>query len=143
MSENKTNKMKIQSREIIRTIIFGFLIWFIPALVATLLWDVSKNQPAIDNIWYNAILGAVWSSNFAFVAYLYFKNLKDDYSKYGFITGIIWYIMSFLLDFLVVVIILNLGIESFLPGVVVYINNFVLAGMIGYLLMKKIQREQN
>ena len=129
---------KIEKKnQLIRTILFGFLIWFIPALVATLLWDVSTNEPVIDIIWFNSVIGAVWSSNFAFFAYIYFNNLKEDYSKYGLIAGIIWYIMSFLLDFLVVVVVLNLGVNAFLPGVIVYINNLVLAIMIGYLLNRK------
>lgn len=143
MNEKIIERKSLRLKQIIRIILFGFLIWFIPALVATLLWDVSANEPIIDIIWFNAIMGAVWSSNFALFAYLYFKNLNEDYSKYGLIAGIIWYIMNFLLDFLVVVIILNLGVNAFLPGAVVYMNNLVLAIMIGYLLNKKILDKKN
>ncbi len=141
MSEKNIDRNKIQLNQIIRTILFGFLIWFIPALVATLLWDVTKNEPIIDILWFNAVLGAVWSLNFALFAFLYFKGLRDDYSKYGLIAGVNWYIMNFLLDFLVVVLILKLGISAFLPGILVYINNLVLAVMIGYLLNKKFQNK--
>ena len=140
MNEKEISKKEFGLNQVIKTVLFGFLIWFIPAMVATLLWDVSKNEPIIDIIWFNAIMGAVWSCNFALFAFLYFKSITEDYSKFGLIAGIIWYVMNFLLDFFVVVVVLNLGITAFLPGVVVYINNLVLATMIGYLLHRKYQR---
>ncbi|MBD3253482.1 MAG: hypothetical protein GF383_00235 [Candidatus Lokiarchaeota archaeon] len=142
MNINEMNRKVLDKNQLIKTIFFGFLIWIIPAMVATLLWDVSANKALIDPTWYNALLGAVWSVNYAIFAYLFFKTVEKDYLTCGLVAGTIWYVINFLLDFLVVVVILNLGIETFLPGMLVYVNNLVITIMIGYLLTKKEQKSE-
>ncbi|MFX1258139.1 MAG: hypothetical protein ACFFAN_09785 [Promethearchaeota archaeon] len=141
MSEKIIERKNFLLIQIFRVILFGFLVWFVPALVATLFWDVSTNKSIIEMIWFNSLMGFVWSLNFALFAFIYFNGIKKNYSEHGLIAGIIWYIMCVILDFIVVVLILNLGIIAFLPAVLVYINNFILATMIGYLLNKKNQNE--
>ncbi len=119
----------------IRFILYGLLIWFIPALTAMLLWDTSTNLPKMSMLWFNAIMATVWSFNFAIVIYFYFKKIDSNYIKEGLILGIFWYILCLSLDF-VMFLSFKIDFSTWYPGILTYSNNLVIPISIGFILSK-------
>jgi hypothetical protein len=121
----------------IRIILYGLLIWFIPALAAMMAWDSNTNLPRIGYPWFDAMMAAVWSLNFIVVAFFYFKGVTGDYVKQGLIVGISWYVLCVLLDLVLLVGLFKTDINTWYPGILSYLNNFFVAAGIGYILNKK------
>ncbi|MCW8965536.1 MAG: hypothetical protein OQK82_02445 [Candidatus Pacearchaeota archaeon] len=124
----------------IRLILYGFLIWFIPALVAILVWDMETNLPIMGMTWFNSTMAVVWSLNFALVAFFYFKAINKNYIKEGLIAGISWYIICVLLDLIILVGIFKTDMSTWYPGLLSYLNNFFIATGIGFILNKNIKK---
>ncbi len=125
----------------IRVILYGFLIWFVPALFAMLVWDVENNVPKIGDLWFGSIIAALWAINFILVAYFYFRCIDSDYTKHGLIAGISWYVLCLLMDYIMVVLVSGTNISAWYPGFLSYLNNFFVIIGIGFILNKKIEKK--
>ena len=143
MSKKIVNSNNNRWSQLRRIIFYGFFLWFVPALFSVIVWDTSTNQPVMGMLWFNSIIAIVWSLNFALVAFFYFKGIYENYKKIGLFAGIVWYIICILLDFLVTVVIFNMDISVFLPGILSNINNLIITTLIGFILGKKDLNESN
>ncbi len=88
--------------KIFKIIIFGLIVWLIPTLV-TLLISYLNELYLFDVI--SAIAIAVTVIVFA---YLYFKDIQSHFIKEGVIIGIVWLLISLILD----IILIFLGITK-------------------------------
>ena len=81
-------------KSIKQTLLFGFLIWLIPFLVAFAMYSIHEtNRPLFESIMPNIIV----LSTVVF-SVLYFKKLNENYIKEGLLLGIIWLAISILID---------------------------------------------
>ena len=125
----------------IRVILYGLLIWFVPALFAMLVWDVENNVPKIGELWFGSSMAAIWALNFVIVSYFYFKGLDSDYYNNGIIAGISWYVLCIFMDYIMVVLVSGTDISAWYPGFLSYLNNFFMVIGIGFILNKKIKKK--
>ncbi len=90
------------SMKLLKLIGFGLIVWLIPTLI-TLLVSYLKIINYFDVI--SAVAIAVTVIVFS---YLYFKNIEANLVKEGFILGIVWLLLSIILD----IVLIFLGINQ-------------------------------
>jgi hypothetical protein len=75
-------------------VLYGFLLWLIPFIVAFLIYPIwENNYPFFETIM--PVTLAVFVVLFAI---LYMKNVSDGYIGEGVKIGIIWFLMSLVID---------------------------------------------
>ena len=87
---NEGNTMK----SIKKTLLYGFLIWLIPFIVAFLIFPVRESNRAL----FESIMPVVITFSVLFFAYHSFKRLDNNFVKEGVMLGIIWLAISFIID---------------------------------------------
>lgn len=121
----------------IKRIIFGFFIWLILFIIAAALWDVETNLPKVNMMWYGAIMNAAWAISFSIGAFFYFKTIKENYLKEGVISGITWYIVAVVLEFVILAGLFKISLNDFYPSILAYFNTLFITMLIGFILDKK------
>ena len=81
-------------KSIKRTLFYGFLIWLIPFVVAFLIFPIRESNRAL----FESIMPVVITISVAFFAYQYFKKLDNNFVKEGVMLGLIWLMISFVID---------------------------------------------
>jgi hypothetical protein len=75
---------------------FGFLIWLIPFLVSFVIFPLkSSNRPLFESIMPFFLVLAVMISSI-----LYFKKIDKDSLKEGILAGVLWFVISLVIDLL-------------------------------------------
>ncbi len=87
-------------KKILKIILFGFLSWLIPFVVAFFFYD-RNGQPTMDVIFIKSILMVVSAIFGAYLLIVYFKQLKENFLKEGLIVGFSWLVINWLLDILI------------------------------------------
>ncbi len=81
-------------KSIKKTLLYGFLIWLIPFVVAFLIFPIRESNRAL----FESIMPVVITISVAFFAYQYFKKLDNNFVKEGVMLGLIWLAISFVID---------------------------------------------
>ena len=81
-------------KSIKKTLLYGFLIWLIPFVVAFLIFPIRESNRAL----FESIMPVVITISVAFFAYQYFKKLDNNFVKEGVMLGLIWLMISFVID---------------------------------------------
>lgn len=77
-------------------LLYGFLIWLIPFVVAFLIFPIHES----NRILFESIMPVVLTISVVFFANIYFKKLNKNFFKEGLIAGIIWFGISIVIDLL-------------------------------------------
>jgi hypothetical protein len=85
----------------LRILISGFVVWLIPFLVSIPLYP--QGQPVYDLQVVKSILIVVGGAVGALLALWYLREIERDFMKEGAILGIAWFVISSVLDILVLV----------------------------------------
>ncbi|MEE9573674.1 MAG: hypothetical protein V3W20_11540 [Candidatus Neomarinimicrobiota bacterium] len=81
-------------KSIKKAILYGFLIWLIPFVVAFIIFPIhDSNRPLFESIMPIAIALSV-----VIFGKMYFKNVETNYKKEGIWLGFIWIIISLVID---------------------------------------------
>ena len=73
---------------------FGFLIWLIPFLVSFVIFPLrNTNRPLFESI-----MPVVLVLTVMIISVLYFKKIEKDSLKEGVITGVLWFVLSLVID---------------------------------------------
>ena len=124
--------------KIIRTILFGLLIWAIPFAVSFFMWDVATNAPRVSMPWFNATMAFTFAIGMASAICFYFRPVKKkDAIKEGWTAGLIWYLVLIIMDYIVLVNIFNMTITDYYPMLLTYLNALAISAGVGYLLSKR------
>ena len=81
-------------KSIKKTLLYGFLIWLIPFVVAFLIFPIRES----NRVLFESIMPVVITISVAFFAYQYFKKLDNNFVKEGVMLGLIWLAISFVID---------------------------------------------
>lgn len=81
-------------KSIKKTLLYGFLIWLIPFIIAFLIFPIRESNRAL----FESIMPIVITICVVFFAAVYFKKLEDNFLKEGVLIGIVWLVMSFGID---------------------------------------------
>ena len=77
-------------------LLYGFLLWLIPFIVSVLIFPVKTFSPAL----FESIMPVVLTVCVVLFLNLYFRKLDADFLKEGVVLGVIWFLMSLVLDLL-------------------------------------------
>lgn len=81
-----------------RALLYGFLVWLIPFLVAFLIFPLRESSRPL----FESIMPVTLAMATAVFGVLYFKNLASNhvrnYIKEGLVVGMLWWIISVLID---------------------------------------------
>ncbi|MGF7119468.1 hypothetical protein [Methanobacterium oryzae] len=74
--------------------IFGFLVWLIPFAVSFIIFPLKTTMRPL----FESIMPLVLTIIVITLAYYYIKNLDANFVKEGLLIGIIWFIISIVID---------------------------------------------
>jgi hypothetical protein len=77
-------------------VLYGFLLWLIPFIVAFLIYPIRENNYPF----FETIMPVTLAVFVVLFAILYMKNVSDGYIGEGVKIGIIWFLMSLVIDLL-------------------------------------------
>ncbi len=83
-------------RPLLWALIYGFLLWLVPFVVAVALSQVRGT----DRIFFEALMPVVITVSVVVLSYPYFKGISGAYLKQGIVIGILWLAMSIAFDLL-------------------------------------------
>ena len=76
------------------TLLYGFLIWLIPFVVAFLIFPIRESNRAL----FESIMPIVITISVIFFAYQYFRKLDTNFVKEGVLLCLIWLAISLIID---------------------------------------------
>lgn len=79
-----------------KAILFGFLVWLIPFVIAVVITPIRTNQRAL----FESIMVVVVTGFTALFAILYFQKVEKSFVKEGVILGVVWFVISIVIDLL-------------------------------------------
>jgi hypothetical protein len=124
--------------KIIRTILFGLLIWAIPFTVSFFMWDVKANAPIVSASWFSATMAFTFAIGIAIAICFYFRPIKKkDAIKGGWTAGLIWYLVLIIMDYIVLVNMFKMAITDYYPMLLTYLNALAISAGVGYMLANK------
>ncbi|HEY0196345.1 MAG TPA: hypothetical protein VGC02_02110 [Methanobacterium sp.] len=80
----------------VKLILFGFLIWLVPFLVSLVIFPLKTSF----NPLFESIMPVVITLTVVTFSYLYLKDIKENFAREGFVTGVVWFIISIVIDIL-------------------------------------------
>ena len=120
----------------LKRILIGFIPWGIPFLTSFLVWDTTKNAPSVGLPWFYALMAITGSIGFGLAAFLWFRKIRKDTIREGWITGITWYVQAVIMDLLILVMVFGMSTAEYYPLLITYLNFVVLGVSLGYIIKK-------
>lgn len=80
----------------IKLILVGFLVWLVPFLVSVVIFPLKTSNSSL----FEAIMPVVIVLTVVTFSYLYLKDIKGNFVKEGIVTGLVWFIISIVVDLL-------------------------------------------
>jgi len=78
----------------VKLVAFGFLIWLIPFLVSFVIFPLrNTNRPLFESVMPVVLVFAVM-----IISVLYFKKIEKESLKEGLIAGVLWFVLSLVID---------------------------------------------
>jgi hypothetical protein len=80
----------------LKIVLYGFLVWLVPFVVSFFIYPLKTAGSPL----FESIMPLVISLTVVVLAFLYLKNLEGDYVKEGVMIGVVWFIISIVIDLL-------------------------------------------
>ncbi len=77
-------------------VLLGFLVWLVPFLVSLVIFPLKTSL----NPLFESIMPVVIALMVVVFFYLYLKGVKEDFAREGIVTGVVWFIISIVIDLL-------------------------------------------
>ena len=98
-------------------VFFGFLTWLLPFFASFFFYDPAAARMTIDNDFFKSIM-VVFSCLVGTVLLVkYFDSMKKDYVKEGMVVGVVWAVMNWVLDFVVLVPMMKVDTASYFMSI--------------------------
>lgn len=78
----------------LKLVLFGFLVWLIPFLVSFVVFPLKETMRPL----FESIMPLVLTVTVIVLAYYYLKDLDANFAKEGIIAGVVWFIISIIID---------------------------------------------
>jgi uncharacterized membrane protein YpjA len=99
-------------KRILKIVGFGFLTWLIPFVVSCFLYS-REGEPLINIFLIKTIMIVLFSILGALLLVIYFHRVNTGYLKEGIIVGIVWLVINWVLDLVVLVPMAKMGIGTY------------------------------
>jgi len=123
---------------IVKAILFGLFIWFLPFIVSVLVWDMETNSPSVGTEWFYALMAFTGTVAIAISVCFYFRDVsKKQAVREGWTAGLIWYVTPVIMDLIVLVGLFKMSLTNASHLLVTYVGGLAVAVGVGYLLAKR------
>ena len=86
----------INMKSIKKALLYGFLVWLIPFIIGFLIYPIrNSNRPLFESI-----MPVVITISVVLFSVLYFKKLEKKHLQEGIALGIMWFVISIVIDLL-------------------------------------------
>lgn len=80
----------------LKLILFGFLVWMLPFLVSVVIFPMKT----FNNPLFESIMPVIITLTVVTFSYFYLNDIKGNFAREGFVTGLVWFIISIVIDLL-------------------------------------------
>lgn len=101
---------------IVKLGLFGFLVWLVPFLVGFLFYT-PEGELAVDVFFFQTLMIILQSIASAALLVKYFKNVRKNFVRQGFIVGLYWFAINIVLDILILLPMSGMGIGVYLAHI--------------------------
>jgi hypothetical protein len=98
--------------KILRIGLFGFLTWLIPFVTSWFFYS-PEGQPLIDIFLIKTIMIVLFSIIGALLLLAYFKEIEKNYLKEGVIVGVVWLLINWVLDIVVLLPLAKMDVVTY------------------------------
>lgn len=121
-----------------RALLYGFLTWLIPFVVAIPFYS-KDGTLSIDVFLFKSIMIVLGSLVGLALIVGYFKRVERAFSREGLLIGLIWLVMNWLFDFIFFVLITKMDMSTYFVQVGIrYLTIPIYSISIGFLLKNKL-----
>ncbi|MFC1511411.1 hypothetical protein ACFL5U_03390 [Candidatus Margulisiibacteriota bacterium] len=115
---------------------YGLIVWMVPYVSALPLLSLMQAEP----FFFKTIMIIVGGLTGAVCAVLYFDKVEKDFLKEGIVLGVVWIVISWLLDFVGVIPFNKMTYTRYFMEIGLrYIGMLAPTVAVGYILSKKIK----
>ena len=123
-------------KKIGKLILFGFFIWLIPFIISILFFN-KDGELLVDVFLFKSIMIVVGTFTGACVLIWYFKKVEINFLKTSIVVGLVWFLISIVLDLIVLLPMSGMGVGSYFSEIGIrYLSLPILTTTVGYLLEK-------
>ena len=121
---------------------FGVIVWLIPFILSAPFYAPS-GEILIDQGLFKSIMILSGSGTGAVCIILLFRKITKDYFKVGLISGFIWLIINWGLDYLILLPLSGMGMSDYLNQIGVrYLSILIMTGMAGWLCEEVVKKNR-
>jgi uncharacterized membrane protein YpjA len=140
-NNNTIKKQEIsRMKKLIKLFGFGFLTWLIP-FIATFFMYTPGGQPLFDLHFIKTLLVLIGVFTAILLLAVYFSGITNHFLREGFIVGIVWLIIYWVLDYFILVPMANISVPTYFTeiGLRALITPMISIAL-GYLLEKNTRK---
>lgn len=127
----------------LKIILLGLMIWlitFIAGFFIFAIFDAEIDGSVVEGMWVNGISTFFLGIGLALALFIVYKDKGQDYIRTGWRAGISWYVIILLMNLIVVVGLLGVKLELWLPLILSDSSILIIPVVVGHILAKaKIQ----
>lgn len=125
-------------RQYLKLALFGFLTWLIPFIVSFFFYDKSGHLVIGDIFLFKSIMIITGCLTGVVLLVLYFNKISEKHLYHGILIGIVWLIMNWALDMLILVPMAKLSLYDYFTQVGLrYLIIPIISIGTGYMLARK------
>lgn len=127
----------IQNRKLFT---FGLLSWMIPFFISIPFYS-PEGTPLIDLALFKSIMIVTGSGVGSVLLILYFRNVPNNYFRAGLTAGIVWLLMNWILDLIILVPMSHLSIPEYAGQIGLrYLMILFMGVTTGYIVEESVRR---
>jgi hypothetical protein len=120
-----------------RVIFLGFLSWLIPFVASVFFVDQSGNY-LVPEALFKSVMVVSGVLTGTYLAVRYFKKVKADYVREGWLIGLVWFAINIFLDLITLVGLFKMSLGDYFMGVGLrYLSIPIITVGLGYALKRK------
>ena len=121
----------------VKIVLLGLMIWVITFIVGAagfIIFDIEADDSLTGLLWISAIKALFLGIGLALALFLVYRDKGQDYKRTAWEAGISWYVIILLMDLIVLIGLLGLELELWLPSIFSYFMVAIITIVVGYLL---------
>lgn len=127
-------------KNIVKIVWMGVVIWLVPFVIAFGFYDRS-GQLTIDQDLFKSLMIVISSVVGCFAIIRYFKDVGKDFVKEGWIVGVAWLLINWLLDVVILVPMAKMAMKDYVMAIGIrYLQIPVICAAAGILLHAKFKK---
>ena len=107
--------MKLSKTQML--LLFGFLTWLVPFVASFFFFGPASARMTIDNDLFKSIMAVLSALVGTLLLVKYFDSVKKDYMKEGLIVGVVWAVMNWVMDFVVLAPVMKMDTTAYFMSI--------------------------